>query len=212
MTTVNIELIHPLEYRAFAEFCNAVADSAPQIMAESDARQLRLYGGPAGGLAERNTAISAFETAYASVVPAASAAPSVVKPTRSRKAKEEPVKETAGQPNISADPENRIDPANPEDEAQDAADEAADTETARDPAKPFTLEDVKAAVMKYVIKFELPAAQQDGVGIFGSVLGTPPAGQDYWKMSIIPDDPDAYAKCVAAWEAAAAKPERTQAA
>lgn len=54
---------------------------------------------------------------------------------------------------------------------------------------------MKAAIGKYVAEFQLPATQEDGPGIFKSVLGTPPSGEPYWKLSILPQDQDSLAKC-----------------
>lgn len=133
------------------------------------------------------------------------------KTTRSRKPKPEEVAAAAdAKPAISTDPENRIDPQNPEDEAQDAADEAAETASEQPANRTITTEDVKAAIGKYVAKFQLPATQEDGPGIFKSVLGAPPAGEPYWKLSILPTDQESLAKCEKAWLDAAAKAERTK--
>jgi hypothetical protein len=133
------------------------------------------------------------------------------KATRSRKPKAEEVAAGAdAKLAISTDPENRIDPQNPEDEAQDAADEAEETASEQVPDKPVTVEDVKAAISKYVARFEVPATQEDGPGIFKSVLGAPPAGAPYWKLSILPADQAKLAACRDAWLAAAGKDERTK--
>ena len=138
--------------------------------------------------------------------------PEPAKPTRgTRKPKPEEVAAAAdAKPAISTDPENRIDPQNPEDEAQDAADEAAETASEQPANRTITTEDVKAAIGKYVAKFQLPATQEDGPGIFKSVLGAPPAGEPYWKLSILPQDQDSLAKCEKAWLDAAGRAERTQ--
>lgn len=132
------------------------------------------------------------------------------KTVRTRKPKAEEVVAAAdAKPAISTDPENRIDPQNPEDEAQDAADEAAETASEQAETRTITTEDVKAAIGAYVAKFKLPATQEDGSGIFKSVLGAPPAGEPYWKLSILPQDQDSLAKCEKAWLVAAGKAERT---
>lgn len=137
--------------------------------------------------------------------------PEPTKTTRSRKPKAEEVAAGAdAKPAISTDPENRIDPQNPEDEAQDAADEAAETASEQPANRTITTEDVKAAIGKYVAKFQLPATQEDGPGIFKSVLGAPPAGEPYWKLSILPQDQDSLAKCEKAWLDAAGRAERTK--
>ena len=113
--------------------------------------------------------------------------------------------------NISATPENRIDPESPETVVQDAADEKAEVDAGRDPEKPLTVEDVKNALSKYIAKFGMDNTKEDGAGIFFSALGAPPAGEAFWRMSILPSDQASLSKCVAAWEAAAAKAERTTA-
>jgi len=75
----------------------------------------------------------------------------------------------------------------PEDDAetveQDAADEKAETEAARDPEKPLSLDDVRGALGAYVKKFGMDAAQQDGPKVLKMVCGDACA-----KISDIPDD------------------------
>lgn len=99
---------------------------------------------------------------------------------------------------------------NAETQAQDKADEQAEVEQNRDPETPLTIEDVKAAVGKYIEKFDMAAAQQDGPQLFVDVLGKPPEGQPYWKMSILPTDQPTLKKVVDAWTAAAAGNARYQ--
>lgn len=132
------------------------------------------------------------------------AAPSAEEPARRRrrtKAEMEAARAAEAAPNISTGGE-RVDPENPEDAAQDAADEAAEVAATRDPAKPLTLEDVRACMAKYVNTYGMPATQEDGVEILLGVLGKPPAGETAWRSSLIPDDQDTYAKVVAAWKTA----------
>lgn len=106
-------------------------------------------------------------------------------------------------PQISANPENRIGPEDtPETAAQDKADEQAEVEAAREPEKPLTREDVKVAMMAYVKKFGMPATQEDGPKIYVEALGAPPAGEEYWKLSLVPDDQTALGKVVATWKKA----------
>lgn len=125
------------------------------------------------------------------------------KARRGRKPKEE------APANISAQPENRVDPENPEDAAQDQADEQAETDTGRDPDAPLTAEDLKAAMSAYVEKFGMPAAQSDGVGVFKAALGEPPAGQPGWRVSLVVEQgQDALRKAVTAWNDAAASDKR----
>lgn len=107
---------------------------------------------------------------------------------------------------------------NPEDEAtasQDAADEAAEDAANADPEKPLTLDDVKNAVGLYVTRFGegdfekgRQIASEDGPGLFVDVLGKPPAGEAFWKFSILPTDQDKLAAMVKAWTDAASAGER----
>ena len=87
-------------------------------------------------------------------------------------------------------------------EAQDAADEAEEVEETRDTKNPLTLEDVKFAMNGYVKKFGMAATQEDGPKIFVEALGQPPAKEPYWKLSLVPDDQDAYEKIIATWRKA----------
>ncbi|CAK7259137.1 MULTISPECIES: hypothetical protein [unclassified Shinella] len=106
---------------------------------------------------------------------------------------------------------------NPEEAAQDAADEAAEDAANRDAAKPLTLDDVKNAVGLYVEKFGKgdfekgrQIASEDGPGLFVDVLGPPPAGEPFWKFSILPSDQDKIAAMVKAWTDAANSGTRYQ--
>jgi hypothetical protein len=100
----------------------------------------------------------------------------------------------------------------PEDDAatqeQDKADEQAEVAASRDTVKPLTIDDVKQAVGLYVAKHGLPATNEDGPNIFTDVLGAPPEGNPFWKMSILPDDQKKLAVCVKAWTDAAAAETR----
>ena len=117
---------------------------------------------------------------------------------RGRKAKEADPEPEAR--NISANPENRVDPAQAEADAkQDAEDEAAEVEAKRDPKKPLTVEDVRNAMTAYVTAYGLPATQEDGPLIFTEALGAPPAGESYWKLSLLPDDQDKLQRVVDTW-------------
>lgn len=67
------------------------------------------------------------------------------------------------QPNISTTPEDRVDPANPEEEAADAADEAAEAPDSDN----LTVEHLRQAIGRYVVKFGIAAAQEDAPKITG---------------------------------------------
>jgi len=123
-------------------------------------------------------------------------------PGRSRRTKEEIAEDEAADaadaakaapataPNISAAPENRIDPASAADEAQDAADEAAEAEATK-PAV-LTHDDVRAALKRYVDGYGMAAALEDGPKVLGMLFG---AGVS--KVSEVPDTQDALGKAVA---------------
>lgn len=101
--------------------------------------------------------------------------------------------------NISASPENRV---NPEDEAQDKADEAAEVEAARDTENPLTVDDLRSVMGKYVEAHGMPATQEDGPAIFKSALGNPPAGEESWKLSLVAaQGQETLRKAVDAWRA-----------
>lgn len=108
--------------------------------------------------------------------------------------------------NISASPEDRV---NPEDEAQDKADEAAEVEAARDPENPLTVDDLRSVMGKYVEAHGMPATQEDGPAIFKSALGNPPAGEESWKLSLVAaQGQETLRKAVTAWQDAVASGKR----
>jgi len=119
-------------------------------------------------------------------------------PKRGRAKKAEPAAPEP-QANISTEPENRVDP---EAEAQDAADEAA--EVAATPAKELTSEDLRAVAGQYIALYGIDGAQADGPSIFTDALGSPPDGADMWNITLASKSPETLAKAVAAWEAAVA--------
>lgn len=104
---------------------------------------------------------------------------------RARRTKEEIAEDEAAEaanepaPNISTDPENRVDPA---DAAQDAADEAADEANASGPET--TREDVRGSMKAYMDAFGLPALNADMSHILNEEY---PSG-DVTKLSEIPEN------------------------
>ena len=126
-------------------------------------------------------------------------------PKRGRPKKPEPVApapeaakpEPAPQANISVAPEHRIDP---EAEAQDAADEAA--EVAAAPAKALTSEDLRAILGRYIAAHGIDAAQADGPGLFRDALGAPPDGAEMWNITLASKSPETLEKAIVAWSAA----------
>lgn len=132
--------------------------------------------------------------------------PEADKPKRGRRPKAE-----AEKPQISTQPESRVEPeADDEDTAeQDAADEAAEVEATREPEKPLTIDDVKSAMGGYVTKFGMDAIQADGPAVFKAVLGEPPAGEAFWKLSLLKDaSQETLTKVVAHWNKVAAAEAR----
>lgn len=111
----------------------------------------------------------------------------------------------AAKGNMGADPENRVGPEDDaETQAQDEADEQAEVENNREPEKPLTVDDVRSVMGRYVEKFQLPATQEDGPGIFVDALGAPPAGEQSWKLSLLANaDQATLRKAIDAWTAAA---------
>lgn len=90
---------------------------------------------------------------------------------------------------ISNDPENRTDPDNP----QDAADEAAETEATKAASgKALTHDDVRNELGAYVKAYGMAAAQEDGPKVIALMFG-----EGKTKVSDIPDDQASLAKAVA---------------
>lgn len=92
--------------------------------------------------------------------------------------------------------EERIDPTNPEDAAQDAADEAE--EAAKQPD--LTHDDVRAALTRYVQKFGMAAAMEDGPKVIAMLCG-----EGKVKVSDIPATQEALRKAVEGIDEMAAK-------
>lgn len=83
--------------------------------------------------------------------------------------------------------EERIDPTNPDDAKQDAADEAAEVASAPE----LTHDDVRAALKKYVDAYGMPAAMEDGPKVFKLLFG-----DSVVKVSDIPTDHDSLKRAV----------------
>lgn len=114
--------------------------------------------------------------------------------------------------NISANPEDCKPPEDgPEVQEQDAADEQAEVEAAREPEKAITVDDLRGVMGEYVQKFEMPATQEDGPLIFADALGKPPAGEAAWKLSLLAELPQERLKAAYdGWKAAVAGDKRYQ--
>ncbi|CDZ55042.1 hypothetical protein [Neorhizobium galegae] len=114
---------------------------------------------------------------------------------RARRTKEEIAEDEAadaagsGASQISSNPENRVGPEDDaETQAQDEADEKAEVDANREPEKPLTRDDVKAAMTKYLQTYGMAATQEDGPRLIAEVLGAPPKGEEAWKLSLVPED------------------------
>jgi len=135
------------------------------------------------------------------------------KRTRRTKAEIEAERAAGAAPQISTG-EARVGPEDDaETQAQDAADEAAEVEAARDPEAPLTRHDVMKAAVKYQERYGMPAVQSDLPEIFGKVFGPVPEGTTNssgrvvtkWGVGSIPGDQAALAKALAAVETALAE-------
>ena len=103
-------------------------------------------------------------------------------------------------PNISTQPEARVDP---EVEAQDEADEAAEVAASAPASEVVTAEMLRAEMGAYAQKFGMQHALEDGTAIFTDALGQAPEGG--WKLSVVAGiGGETLAKAVAAWRKAAA--------
>lgn len=91
---------------------------------------------------------------------------------------------------------------------QDKADEKAEAEASRPADKAYTVDDVKNAFGLYIQKFGMDAVKEDGVNILADALAneTLPAGENFWKASIIPEA--RYADVIKAFETAASADQR----
>ncbi len=117
-----------------------------------------------------------------------------VEPKKTRAKKTEPA------PNISTQPEARVEP---EVEAQDEADEAAEVAASAPASEVVTAEMLRAEMGAYAQKFGMDAALADGSKVFTDALGQAPEGG--WKLSVVAGiGGETLAKAVAAWRSAAA--------
>lgn len=200
---IHINQVH--ELRAYAKFCEAVADGHEKWLKENPPSFVgTVYGNQqAVNLTEPAVQdLAAQQAKLNAAMEAEKAAEPTSKKTRGK------AKDAA--PAISTTPEDRKPPEDDaETQEQDAADEAAEVEAARPAAAPVTVEDVMGAVGVYVEKFGLPAAQSDGPNIFVSALGTPPNGEAFWKKSLLATaTQDQLQKALVAWKTAAAAEQR----
>lgn len=224
---IKLEITRDYEMAAFAEYCRVVAAAEAQWQRDNPPAVFGLGAiDRTPGVWRNSTVAETTETAAGEAMtngggvteqPASAPArkrgepsPGNKRRTKAEMAEDEAAEaaENAAKQNISTG-EARIDPENPEaddsasDSEQDAADEAAEVEAHRDPEKPLTIDDVKAAVMAYAEKYGMPAAQADGPRIFVEALGAPPKGEEFWKFSILPvDDQEKIRKVISIWQRA----------
>ncbi len=122
---------------------------------------------------------------------------------RARRTKEEIAEDEAADAadaargNISTAPENRVDPAHPQDDeetqAQDAEDEQAEVKAT---AKPdLTHDDIRSALQRYVKAYGMAAAMEDGPKVISKLFGA-----DKQKVSDVPETQEAIAATIAGIE------------
>lgn len=120
--------------------------------------------------------------------PEPTAAPATKKPGRPRKAAPEPAAEKPM--NISTG-EERIDPTNPDDKAQDAADEAEEHASA-----PMTEDDLKAAMTAYFKAYGMEAIVEDRPKLMAR-LGNTAEGKPITGLTDMPKDAATIGRAVA---------------
>lgn len=232
---VNIDLVSPLHMRTFAKFLADMADARDAKIAATDAdRDRRWASEPAEApdaahiATQENSSVATVPTpekktrsrkakdAPASSVPSADNDGQTDIEDAIKAGSPGPVgalgdEGQTGFPAISTG-EERIGPADsPEVVAQDAADEAAESDAARDPANPLTLDDVRLVMGKYAHLYGMDSALADGPTIFTKALGDIPAGTKNakgdvvteWCLTATPLDQASLGKAVQYWTAAA---------
>lgn len=139
--------------------------------------------------------LDAMKSAVITEAPKAEFAPEpqTEEPKRKRRTKAEIEAEKTA--NISATPEDRVDP---EVEAQDAADEAAETEQTDDAPKVFGRDDVRSRMTTLLGLMPGNEAEKYAkfaslaTPIFNAVLGNPPDGEN-WRIGLIADNAEHFA-------------------
>jgi len=224
MTTAKVQLRHPLEYKAFAKFCDEMADIQPTVEAYFEDRYGRVRS---VDTAEANQASEAepLPTAGPDEPEGQTDEPKPTRergqpsPGRKRRTKEEIAEDEAAavagtvevsdeadpagrieaaQANISASPEDRVDPEAEADAEQDAADEAeADAEqdaadeaaeAAETKTEAYTLDDVRKVIGQYANKYGMEFAQADGPELIARVMGKKHDAAAPLKISDLGDD------------------------
>lgn len=82
-------------------------------------------------------------------------------------------------------------------EEEDAEDDIEDVEE-----EALTIDDLRSRMQKYIDMHGLDQARQDGLKILSDSLGKPPAGREFWSVSLINelDDNEIITKAVIAWD------------
>lgn len=197
----------------FATSTTSPVTSAPETVETADEPE-RLRGKSSGGRARRTKDEIAEDEQLEKLAVAAGVPIEQVDNALSNGISREKVidelKAAAAKGNMGTDPENRVGLEDePEVQEQDKADEKAEVEATREPEKPLTADDVRAAMSLYVKKFEIAATQEDGPGIFADALGKPPGEEPFWKLSLFANaSQDVIKSAIAAWTKAAAAGER----
>lgn len=217
---IELELWASTQLDAFGDFCKALAAAQKaeekEKLAYYDTAMPKILGGatsqPAEGALLHDVPVPAEDDGSIPASPKRERGKPA--PGRARRTKEEIAEDEAADKADAASGiglgissgEERVGPEDgPEVQAQDAADEQAEVDANRDAEAPLTIEDLKMAMSEYVTKFDMGAAQEDGVNIFGDALGKPPGGEQFWKMSIAAAaGQETLKKAIAAWKAAAA--------
>jgi hypothetical protein len=207
---IKLELYTAKDFEAFSVFAQSLANA--RKVDEADKLRYATLGGidrasnPHWGIAGAMTATEALIRASVGQIGEATEdkpAEEPKKATRTRKAKaEEPAAISTG--------EERVGPEDDEVTAQqDKADEQAEVEAAREPEKPLTADDLRQAMGEYVTAHGMPATQEDGPSIFADALGTPPDGEQFWKLTVVAGQGQERLKtAIDAWKSAAAAAKR----
>lgn len=192
---IELDLWHAYEMRAFATFLTALADG--KVPAETDKRPEKEEWTP---VVDPATSLSQEAKIIFATYDEADERPSVEEkvapveePKRKRRTKAEIEAEKTA--NITATPEHRVDP---ETEAQDAADEAAETEQPDEATKVFSRDDVRSRMT--LLLGLMPGNEAEkyakfaslATPIFNAVLGNPPDGEN-WRIGLIADNAEHFA-------------------
>jgi hypothetical protein len=163
------------------------------LRAHASAPEVGLQLAPAVACAQEAKSILATYDEADERPPVEEKAAPVEEPKRKRRTKAEIEAEKTA--NISATPEDRVDP---EVEAQDAADEAAETASIDEAPKIFSRDDVRSRMTTLLGLMPGNEAEKYAkfaslaTPIFNAVLGNPPDGEN-WRIGLIADNAEHFA-------------------